>query len=376
MPCWIAILLGSPLQPKLSAAQRCNDDVLDEIFAHLSLHALAMAAQVCQSWLPSARRRLYTSVRLDACSESPEPLARTLSHNPDIRLLIRHLTLSIYFMTHRKPACLEWVRLLHENSLRSVEFEFMYLLPEDKSLLSLLDFPAIRTSPRLFIDCHLFLNPDRLVKVLSMPYLESLSMVIPNDMGTEPLPPGITSYPKLQRLSIRTTKYTPLIAALLQALPSSLEKFDLVVVDFREGDVASLLKGLDSHSTNLRHLAIAGVSTNRHTFPVRNFVDDFISRCSSLETLLCARNTYSSQIFSRAPSTLVSLTLCPPWFEPFPSGEYAAALQCCRRLPRLSTLSIMDHRLYRQRCESLAIMCQEKGIGFQTFDGRYMNFLA
>lgn len=379
------VLVSPPTAPssaqsrkRLSAAQRCNEDVLYEVFAHLPPPELASAALVCRSWLPCARHRLYTSILFTFGHRTVAQLADTLRTRPHIRSLVRRLEIQGITARTWMPELVDWVDLLPEYSLQSVNLGAMNVSQDFlRDHYTLLDSPAIRTVSHFAIPNAMFLNPDRFAKVMSMPNLEVLSMALSNTIGVARLPQSIPSYPRLRRLGIRSFSVpSTFIEDLLRALPSPLERFTLVAQTIEEGDVGPLCNGLACHAASLRHLAISGSRSNHHTFPVHNFLDDVVPHCASLETLFCACNTYSLDIFSRAPASLSSLILCVPWGDSFKSDEYAAALKRCRgMLPRLKMLGIMDHSLYRQRCGSIADVCQAEGITFRMLNNWYSGSL-
>lgn len=362
--CWVTPLLHQHEQgARLSAAQRCNEDVLHEIFADLPPRALASAARVCRGWLPTARDRLYQHIFVDNLLPlCPEKLTQTLSTQPLIRSLVRRPVLRHSGIGRRSPALFDWIALLPEHSFISVEIELMGASSKKPltTLTTLLSLPAIRTTPRLIIRCMKYITPKRLNEVLSMPYLESLSISIP--ARTAVYLRDITAYPNLRRLSIWVENYPPIICKLLHGLPSPLDRFDLRSKNMNADDIDTLCRALQRHAPHLRHLALFG-----EPFSTLCFMDDFVSAFSSLEFLLCSNHLYSPELFSRLPPTLTSLALCAPnaWEDPFPADQYAAALQKHRsRLPRLRKVTVVEGRNSLVRCDPIPAVCEAEGIAF------------
>lgn len=373
---WTAPLLRQPEQGKrLSAAQRCNEDVLLEIFAEVSPRTLASAACVCRVWLSPARDKLYHDLLVEN-TRSAEILVSTLTTNPWIRSLVRRLQLRRSLSEEGGPIVVEWIALPPAHSLLSVKIGDMGPPKRQPSaaLDALLDFPAIRTTPRLFVSCRTFLTPERLDKVLRMPQLDSLSFRIP--MRTTVSLKDITAFPKLRRLSISAEIYPPLVAKLIHGLPSPLERFDLLTDNIKPADLDTLRRVLYRHAPHLRHLALFGGPISQ--LP-SSFMDDFVLYCPALEVVVCPDRLYTPRVISRLPSTLRSLALCTPDTRSptFPINEYATILRKYRAgLPQLQTLTVVNCQRWPLNYSSLKEVCQAEGIVFQDCSSREIDLLG
>lgn len=366
-----------PQEAPLSAAQRCNEDVLDEIFAELQPGSLASAALVCRGWLFPARVRLYRELQADTMFvHKRNELLRTLSTQPHILRLVRRPVLRWVYDPAPCAAFFDWVALLPEHSLQSVEIVTIDSRPRDPldTLDTLLGFPAIHSLTRIIIRCDTgFLTPKRLNQVLEMPHLQSLSVRISHPTAVHLT--DITAFPNLKRLSILADVYTPLIAKLLHGLPSPLERFDLGADDIEDTDIATLCHSLQRHAPHLRNLSFLGEPFSKSHLC---FMDDFVSSFSSLETLSCAHYLYSPLIFSRLPPTLVSLSLCTPsrWEGSIPWTPHAVALQQHRsKLPLLRRVTIVNCEYTVLNLDPLPEVCEAGNITFRQQIVRFVDVL-
>lgn len=375
---WAAPLLRQFGRGKrLSAAQRCNEDVLHEIFAELPPSTLSSAARVCRGWTSPARHALYHDLRVDnLLLRSPEKLADTLFNNSWIRTLVRRPTLYHSANARRSPNLLDWIELLPEHSFLSVKISKMESSQEKPlpTLDALLDFPAIRTAPHLTIYCSTFLTPERFDKVLRLPCLEHLAINIP--AKTTINLKDITAFPNLRRLSIMADIYPPLVAKLVHGLPSPLERFDLLADNVKPADLDTLRRVLYRHAPHLRHLALFGEPITQ--LP-SSFMNDFVLYCPVLETIVCPDKLYTPRIISRLPPTLRSLALCTPDTEdpPFPINKYAAALRKHRsEIPELQTLTIVNCQGRPPNYSALKEVCKTENIVFQHTSNMGVDILG
>lgn len=336
---------------------------------------LASAARVCKNWLFSARRRLYRQVVVDNLRmPSAMLLHRTLSAGHHLHSFVHRLWLRHASFGELHVDLFDWLWLLPEHSVQSVELRIMDTSPEisARAVLSILDIPAIRTTPQLIINCRLFLTPERLCRVFGMSHLDTLSIAIPNATAT--LQCGLTTFPKLRKLVIHTEGYSPLVEEILQGLPSPLQSFGLCAENLEADDIVSLRKGLERHAPHLRYLSLLG-----NCFSRLCFMDEYIGSFPFLEVFLCAPQIHTPQIFSRLPPTLLSLSLATPraWHGPALAIEYTAAFQHHRnRLHRLNTLTILDYGYPRQNWGPLRRVCMAEGIAYVEWDeGRYSNII-
>lgn len=258
-------------------AQRCNSDVLIEVFSHLDHVTLSTAARVCRSWQPAATNRLYHDIRLDTRKPSTRTLVDTLTAQPALRGLVRRVTLNHPPLRKLDLSLINWLALLPSHSLQSVVLEQgIFTLPETGPLI---DFPAIRTVPCM-LACGM-LSVEGLTKILNMPHLETLAIYIDSNvktLATKVLPP------KLRRLAIGSFGYTLVVQQLLESCDTPLEQFVLVADELEEDDLISLKKGLRNHAPLLKRLSFVG-----HPFFESAFMDDYVLSFTSMETLLCPK---------------------------------------------------------------------------------------
>lgn len=354
-----------------SAAQRCNDDVLDEIFAELECSALASAALVCRGWLFPARVRLYRDLFLNNYgAPHSDKLADILPNQPLLRSLIRRPVLRYCRFGRPCTTLFDWMALLPEHSFQSVtirDIDSTKKMPFP-TLATLLDFPAVRTSPRLIVHCRTFITSERLDKVLGMPCLESLSFMISDRVATRLK--EITVFPRnLKRLSIRADAFSPHLAQLLRRLPSPLERFDLQCEELKEFEMVFLCYALQQHSSTLRHLVLLGM----HFSSVPAYLDGSIEPFSHLETLLLPFGLYSPDLFAHLPPTISSLSLCTPWgpesLEIGEIDELASALQQeCSRLPLLKSMTMVRCQADPLEDGPLVQVCSAHGITLREID--------
>ncbi|KAF9013554.1 hypothetical protein BDZ89DRAFT_1167055 [Hymenopellis radicata] len=116
-----------PLPPP-SAAQSCNDDVLQLIFSHTSKNDLTSLALTCKRWTPAAYRALYVSVDFNpsftAGTTLMEELAPTLIASEYVRHLIRHVELTWLDGTDERPSpdpLYDWLPLLPSDTVISLD---------------------------------------------------------------------------------------------------------------------------------------------------------------------------------------------------------------------------------------------------------------
>lgn len=353
-------------QKNLSAAQRCNSDVLEEIFSHLERVTLTRVARVCRGWQPPASVKLYYDVKIEAWKASASILASTMTAQPDLRKLVRRVTLD-----HTRPKQwvqlpFEWLALLPERSLSCITLRTdIFSFPEAHCLL---DFPAVLTVPHLF--AHGVRSGVSLTKIMSMPHLQTLAIKIPD--GIDPASTGVLK-PTIRKLAISSYRYETIIEHILQSFDLPLERFTLSTAELEEADLASLKNGLKRHTPSLKYLSFMG----KPFFPSSPFMDDYILAFPSLEMLLCPYLSYTPLLISRLPHTLSTLALRTGIGEPFDSDNYAAALQL--RSGHLHALSelVLDTNGGKPEYPSLAAVCTSEGISFRIVErNRFNPFLS
>lgn len=344
----------------LSIGQRCNEDVLEEIFLHLQCSALAKAARVCQAWLPAASRTLYHNIHISTYSLVTDRLAQTLRTAPSLRGLVRHVALYHPKLDEADPSVLDWLALLPEHSLLSITLEntdMFNLLKEQR----MLDLPAFRTVSSIVAHGR-YLSGD-ISTLLNIPYLQSLSIELLSRRSYSFVKP---LRPTLRRLAITICGYNTVIETILQSFEEPLEQFMLVVSsNLCKAGLSSLQTGLRRHAPCLKRLFLIG-----HPQDKLPSMDDYILSFPTLETLLCSYSTFSPLLVKRLPPTLTSLILRVRTDCTFPSDEYAAALQRHRhKLRRLSALTIVDvpgrWRRRKNQWEPLVELCAAEGISFR-----------
>lgn len=119
-------------------AQQLNEDILIDILKCLANADLASAALVCREWVPQARWMLYHDLHFDTGSAVAPQLRDTLVSSAEIRGLVRHVHLRRPVFEGGSLTLLDWLGLLPENSLRSVEARMLSYPPEDDPAVPLL----------------------------------------------------------------------------------------------------------------------------------------------------------------------------------------------------------------------------------------------
>lgn len=337
-----------------SAAQRCNDDVLEEIFLLLPQPALASAARVCRGWLPCARRNLYRTLNFDAISPSARHLANMLSTNSFLRDLIRRPSVRYSKGRGREISMLDWLALLPEHSLQSITFKGRILTSPDSGRV--LHLPAVRTTTRITSRSPTIPLTNEVL--LNMSQLVCLSITLPGHVP----PPNNISLPNLTRLSIVVGNYSPTVDVLLKGLSKPLTRFDIkAAIVLEEKDVSALQDSLSRHAPHIEHLSFEG----EPYFTRQPFLDDYITVFTSLRTLFCSHPSYTPRLLSKLPSTHTSLSLRAPSFEPFADAAFAEALeQHHHRLSSLRQVRVVNDRFFRHECDALRRVCRSRGIDF------------
>lgn len=364
------LLLQPQLRSAPSAAQRCNSDVLQEVFSYLDRITLANAARVCRGWQPVASSKLYHNLRIHVWPPSARKLADTLEANQDLRGLVRHVTLALIFHGSRwVTSPFDWLALLPEHSLLSVTLQSDIPSSPETEIFRLLDFPAIRTVPRMIVRTEIS-SREILVKIMNLPHLESLA--IPLEYKMDPPRAGLLR-PKMQNLAISTRNYGVIVEHILQSFDSPLDGFSYRSHNLEEGELVSLQNGLTNHATTLKYLSFLG-----QPFSESTFMDDYILSFPSLSTLVCPNPIYTPLLLSRLPVVLSSLILQAPSHKPFADDDFAVALRQHRdELRALSKLVILDNREMRPQYLSLATLCAEQRRSFFVLDRSQFNpFLA
>lgn len=353
-----SVLHHGPQQKRLSAAQRCNDDVLGEVFSHLDRMELVIVSLVCRNWLPAASRELYRDISLSVLSWNGPILAQTLTTRPDLGELVRRVKLRRPEPMRWDPSHFDWLALLPEYNLYSITFEGgMLNAPETYPIL---EFPAIRTTSRLRADD--MNSHARTNAILNMTHLETLSIRI-DLQNVFTLKAGVT-LPRLRRLRIVMDSYCSVVEQILKGLDSPLEEFELELTCIYGKGVDSLLNGLQRHASAMQYMSLIG-----NPFSMVPFMDDHIMSFTSLKTLKCPRNSYTSLLISGLPPTLTHLILGSGPGDRSPIHDIADALQQNRRrLIALARVTIAGRELLGQWGQPLVELCMREGITFDSVD--------
>lgn len=354
----------------VSAAQRCNEHVLLEIFEQLAPKDLAVAALVCDTWLTPARSLLYRSLHVNTVTPKGVQLCSTLRSSAYIRSCIRHL--AIFHPYAYNNGLLDWVALLPQRSLVSINFERM---PSNAGQVPLLQYPAVCTASQITImwPDFVIVSPQCLVTILSFPFLESFTILLRS------VPLRLSTTLRLKRLSLGVVAEAqpPLLVEIFRAMESqTLERLDLLLSSLRVEHVAWLTDILRPQFPSLRHLAIRTLDHTR-TAPI---FDDLITSLPSLQTLTCGRGTYSTRIFPLLPSGIHSLTFGSGDNEPFPREELSDAIVRLSGISgnRLQRLVIGRHRSYPNLVyfRDISSLCSSLNISFTVDRGRISNYLT
>ncbi|EKM51313.1 uncharacterized protein PHACADRAFT_103387 [Phanerochaete carnosa HHB-10118-sp] len=338
-------------------AQNCIEDVLLEILHDLPPHDLATTARLCRTWLYASRVLLYRHIHFNTSVPSAAQLEALLRSSPYLRTLVHSLVLFHQFPA--KDVLLEWIALLPENGLVSVKFERM---PLEASSMSLLQFPAIRTSNEIIIGHPYFLleNPERLSDILSYPSLRRLSLFIPKSL---PIRPSIAL--RLSRLSLAIlTEHCPrLLEEMLRAITSPLIHLNLLLPCL-ESDTASWLGTiLARHLPTLRYFTVKALDQDE----IAPLLDDMITSLTSVEVLACGVGTYTSKLFNGLPACLRSLTLEGRNHDPFPVPELSDAVARLRsRSTAFESMTIGRQPSYasHRHFDTLSRTCASLGVSF------------
>ncbi|KAF9016231.1 hypothetical protein BDZ89DRAFT_1075812 [Hymenopellis radicata] len=233
------LLSKRPLPPP-SAAQICNDDVLDLILSHTSKNDLASLALTCKRWSPAAYRALYASVDFHPSFTGitlMEELAPTLIASEYVRHLIRHVELTCLEGTDERPSpdpLYDWLPLLPSDTVISLDvYTYRYNdIPVDAAQF----MDTLLRSPMLNSIRHLrmtngeafFEGVNHMSQLLmSTPNVSHLSIDFPNTRDIETLPryyAPFTPIPcRVRYLAVKMWGYTPLFGDLLKVTHGSLE---------------------------------------------------------------------------------------------------------------------------------------------------------
>lgn len=358
---WSSLLHPSSSLENLSAAQRCNSDVLDGVFSHLDRITLAKVSRVCRGWQPPASVKLYYDVPIEAWRPTSRTLADTLTAQPGLRRLVRHVTLDHRRPEHWNQPPFDWLALLPEHSLLLVTLRTdIFAFPEAACLL---DYPAIRTVPHMF--ARAVYSSDSLVRIMNMPHLQTLAIKVMGDMSSSST---ARLKPALRKLAISSYRYEAIVERILQSFDSPLERFTLLTTELKESDLASLQNGLKRHAPSLRYLSFVG----KLFFPLP-FMDDYILSFPSLETLVCPFGTYTPLLISRLPHTLSTLVLLTGMTTPFAGDDYAAALEQYRVQPRALSELFLDTFGTKQECSSLMATCARLGLSLRILERNHLS---
>ena len=352
-----------------SPGQPCNGDVLLDLFLYLSEGDLAHTALVCRTWSAPAHMTLYNTISFDSSSPRATQLAWTLRTRPELRELVCHL---IYTSHHHDPEPPDWLALLPEGSLRTLNWgsDTFIDLPADVFRL-----PAVRTVSKLV----LHINPSSKAEdiwsaiqdMMLNPSLHSLS-VGPRVAERVSLPSG------LKHFSVFAPAYTEQVKRLVTDPDTQLERFDACI---GQRDVRALMQDLRRCQTRLKHLTfITGVNHWQYT----SLMGESLHSFPLLETLVCSSTVCSPDLLLHLPPTVRSLTILARAFARHRCLDFTRAVRDClaktergssqRRLPESVAIVEVCMRSWQlarpvtqdlahelQRMDELADVCMAAG---------------
>lgn len=294
-------LPGHPERPSRSSAQRCPHDVLRLIFedCELRLPDIAVAALVCRGWLETAQLRLYSNILFDSRKASSCSPAMSLRENSALRGYVRRIEISHRILCEEHPALYDWLRLLQDSNVQHLDVRQYVTDPVFEQVF--VTWPLFLSVRSLALNAmaQRIMWPSYQCETLTL-QAEKLSIVANKDDDPRFFRVHL---PSLKKLLISSPESSPSIVALLAQTSATLEELSVKFFPGSRSWDPDLIRVLPL-VTHLRRLNFQ--APNREHIP---FMDEVITRFTSLQHLRCSYGCYGPDLFSTLPSTVQTVTL-------------------------------------------------------------------
>ncbi|KAJ7176738.1 hypothetical protein C8R46DRAFT_1245672 [Mycena filopes] len=349
----------------IAAAQDCNEDVLNLIFASCSLPTLAAAGRVCRAWKYPAQRALFASITPKWEPEDIEPrwpqLARSLNHSARLRSYVRYVR--VLFTRSADLDHFVWLATLPARGLNTL---VVYGNQDARTLQALerllLSSPAVESVRSLVLSSPIIGDTAQLELYLSSPSLEHLGVIFLDAFATTPLAPKPCG--TVRRLSLQSSDLVDDILSVVQACSKTLRRLDLNFTNLRPPSrerLMTMLAGLPQ----LEHLWLAWGE-----YRAIPFLDNLCSHLPHLQHLRAGACLYTPAFFSNIPSTLQTLHLGYRSTKAATVAEIIpvdAAVNGLRTRPGLKEFTLQPHAGSAPvEFPELATICSARGIHFSV----------
>ncbi|KAG7448174.1 uncharacterized protein BT62DRAFT_930269 [Guyanagaster necrorhizus] len=291
---------------RISALQRCPQEIWEHIIYCLDDESAASAARVCYAWTFASRRRLYRYLTFTYPSHK---LEETLSNSAVIRACIRRLRLKWH-----AEANFDWVTLLPPGNIQSIEFYFYPGCFEETFPFHVMDnFSALAGARHITIQGPDGYGHSTLQRLCSSPVLKELQIYSSSKCNLESIDPVCP----LTRLTINSCTSSFVFRFPIGSFTASLTRLDVAFDNFdRDDEINGRSRSLHDFKTSLSQLTLLQhlvVYALRHI--PEPFLDEVVAHLSMLESLHATSGSYSTMLFDHLPLTLRCLSLKGFWQE-------------------------------------------------------------
>ncbi|RPD54495.1 hypothetical protein L226DRAFT_616897 [Lentinus tigrinus ALCF2SS1-7] len=186
----------------MMARRHINEDIVFELVLYLEAKEQAAAARVAHLWTLPAQKSLYRSITYHTSDKAPhssgQRLVKTLRSHPDLRALVRLITIH---STDADLPQLDWVDLFTNDTIR----KFTYICrPRTVFAPVLLQKDAIRRIPHLTLNGPMW--PDSLKTCFELPMVETLELEL-NERNLQRNPSFLERVLKLDAFKVPNLKH-------------------------------------------------------------------------------------------------------------------------------------------------------------------------
>ncbi|KAJ7768203.1 hypothetical protein B0H16DRAFT_1716226 [Mycena metata] len=288
-----------------AAAQDCNQDVLNLIFALCPPPTLAAAGRVCKAWREPAQKALFATISPKWHPEDIEPrwpqLSRSLGESAELRSYVRYAR--ILFTRSAELDHFQWLSLLPSQGLNTLVVygnQDARTFPALRHLL--LSCAAIKFVQSLVLSSPIIMDTAQLEFYLSSSSLEHLGIIFLEVFSTTPMTPK-RSPRAIQRLSLQSSDLVDDIPNLIQACSKTLRRLDLNFVNLKPSNrqrLTAILAGVPQ----LEHLFLAW--SEYRPIPLLDNINQYLPSLRHLRAGACL---YTPHFFSNIPPALKTLHL-------------------------------------------------------------------
>ncbi|KAJ7040653.1 hypothetical protein C8F04DRAFT_1309212 [Mycena alexandri] len=288
-----------------AAAQDCNEDILDLIFALCPPPILAAAGRACKAWRQPAQRALFATISPKWHPGDIEPrwpqLSRSLDESAQLRSYVRYVR--ILFTRSAELDHFQWLSFLPSQGLNTL---VVYGNQDSRTFPALrrlvLSCAAIKSVRSLVLSSPIIGDTAQLEFYLSSCSLEHLGVIFLEAFSTTPMAPKCSTRP-IRRLSLQSSDLVDDIPNLIQACSKTLRRLDLNFVNLKPPNrerLTAILAGVPQ----LEHLFLAWSEYR----PIA-LLDNICRYLPNLRHLRAGACLYTLDLFSNIPPTLKTLHL-------------------------------------------------------------------